>query len=246
MNPLGRHIGSDDDELGPPPELFDIHVMIFAGDPQSTVDGLARFFAIDRDAAERLVEDVPVIVKRAAEPDVAAEMVDVLGKLGAQVVLLPAASLAPSETDLLELKEPSFPPPPISAPPARPAAATWGALEPLHAAEPAPSRATAPRRAATVDLIAAAPMAELELEARAPARSAPPTRRGVLDDELVIAPLYEPGEVEARTRGPALGASMSSTPPAPVVQTLPPTRSPSLPDTFRSPLASVAPSLHAA
>jgi len=245
VNPLGGHIGSDNDELGPPPELFDIHVMIFAGDPQSTIEGLERFFAIDREAAERLVEDVPVIVKRAAEPDVAAEMVDVLGNLGAQVVLLPAASLAPSETDLLELKEPSIPPPPSTAPPAQPAA-TWGALE---SADPPPSRAAAaPRRADTVDLIAAGPMAELELEARAPARSAPPTRRGVIDDELVIAPLYEPGEVEARTRGhavslppadtgrkpdsmpPALGAPMSSAPPGPVVQTLPPTRSPSLPD----------------
>ncbi len=267
MNPLGGHIGSDGDGLGPKqPELFDIHVMIFCGDPESTVDGLARFFAIDRAAAARLFEETPVVVKRAAEPDVAAEMLDVLGTLGAQVVLLPAASAVPSETDLLELKAPSV------APPAQQnmsPAATWGALEPIAAPEKKLDRAP---RAATVDLLAAAPMAELELspssvaatssetraapksaatllEARAPARSAPPSKRGVIDDDLVIAPLYERGEAQARSRKhvdvnsvslppapsemdslpPALGEPLSSVPPAPVVQTLPPVRA-SLPD----------------
>jgi hypothetical protein len=267
VNPLGGHIGSDGDGLGPKqPELFDIHVMVFCGDPESTVDGLARFFAIDRAAAARLVEETPVVVKRAAEPDVAAEMLDVLGTLGAQVVLLPAASAVPSETDLLELKEPSVAPPAPAAPRNQSPGATWGALEPMAA----PEKKRAPR-AATVDLIAAAPMAELELspssvaassetraaaksaatllEARAPTRSAPPSKRGVIDEDLVIAPLYEPGETQARSRKqldvnsvslppalastdslpPALGEPVSSVPPAPVVQTLPPVRA-SVPD----------------
>jgi hypothetical protein len=239
VNPLGGHIGSDGDGLGPKqPELFDIHVMIFAGDPQSTVEGLARFFSIDREAAERLVEDVPIIVKRSAEPDVAAEMVDVLGGLGAQVVLLPAASAISAETDLLELKVPSVMP----GPPARGASAEWGALEtaprPRRAeprAEPSLHADSSPRaepkgRAATVDLIAAAPMAELDLsppaqspalEARAPARSGPPERRGVIDDELVIAPLYDPTEVASRAHGASSAAASVSLPPA-VGESIPP------------------------
>jgi hypothetical protein len=253
VNPLGGHIGGDGDGLGPKqPELFDIHVMIFCGDPESTVAGLARFFAIDRAAAARLVEETPVVVKRAAEPDVAAEMLDVLGNLGAQVVLLPAASAVPSETDLLELKAPSVAPPA----PHKATQAAWGALEPMAAPEKI-ARAVAPR-AATADLLAAAPMAELELaplrssaatslEARAPTRSAPPAKRRVIDEDLVIAPLYDSSEVDSRTRKPidvnsvslppepeesdslppALGAPVSSVPPAlaaKTVQTMPPAR----------------------
>ena len=196
MNPLGGHIGSDGDGLGPKqPELFDIHVMIFCGDPESTVEGLARFFAIDREAAVRLVEDVPIIVKRAAEPDVAAEMVDVLGGLGAQVVLLPAASAVPPETDLLELKTPSIPPSPME--PER--SPEWGAFESMEARRPAQPA----RRAATVDMLASAPMAELEispsskvLEARAAlgatAGKARRDRRRAGDRSL-----YEPGSKRA-------------------------------------------------
>jgi len=224
VNPLGGHIGSDGDGLGPKqPELFDIHVMIFAGDPRSTAEGLARFFSIDREAAERLVEEVPVIVKRCAEPDVAAEMVDVLGGLGAQVVLLPAAAAISAETDLLELKVPTVPP----APPERARSAEWGALEPVERAR-APEPA---RRADTVDLIAAAPMAELDLtppaqatvlDARAPARSAPPVRRGVIDDELVIAPLYDPAETAARARPAAATASVSLPPALAGTSSIPP------------------------
>ena len=252
MNPLGGHIGSDGDGLGPKqPELFDIHVMIFAGDPESTIAGLARYFLIDRAAAERLVEDVPVVVKRAAEPDVAAEMVDVLGALGAQVVLLPAASAVPSETDLLELKEPSVAPPPMARN-ASPARSEWGALEPIRQAGGAPAR-----RTATVDMLAEAPMAELELEptrgakatlleARAPTRSAPPGYGPAIDDELVIAPLYEPGEAENRGRAPkrAAPAQAVSLPPArAIAESAPPARaiSESLPPALGELLSSVPP-----
>lgn len=240
MNPLGGHIGGDGDGLGPKqPELFDIHVMIFCGDHESTVDGLSRFFAIDRAAAARLVEETPVVVKRAAEPDVAAEMLDVLGNLGAQVVLLPAASAVPSETDLLELKAPSVAPPAPTTP-----RAAWGALEPMTAPEKN-TRAVAPR-AATADLLAAAPMAELELsplrssagkslEARAPTRSAPPGKRGVIDEDLVIAPLYDPDEVDARKRKP-VDVNSVSLPPAPA-------DSDSLPPVLGEPVSSVPPAL---
>ena len=248
MNPLGGHIGSDGDGLGPKqPELFDIHVMIFCGDPEATVEGLARFFAIDREAAVRLVEDVPIIVKRAAEPDVAAEMVDVLGGLGAQVVLLPAASAVPPETDLLELKTPSIAPSAMEREPSP----EWGALESMEA-RPPPARPA--RRAATVDMLATAPMAELEispsskatvLEARAPARSNPPDQRGVIDDELVIAPLYEPGEARSRARGYAKANAGVSLPPAPLAAPPVAPRAPvvreSLPPALGEPMSSAPP-----
>jgi hypothetical protein len=231
VEPAFGQIGSDGDGLGPKqPELFDIHVMLFAGDAEQTVAALAERFSIDRDAAERLIEDVPVVVKRAADPDVAAEMLDVLGSLGAQVVLLPAASAVPAETDLLELKVPSLPPPraPSKLAQAQPAAG-WGGLE-----------RSAPRRAETADLIARAPLAELDLgggdeDDRAPLDDSEPPARGVVaasmpphddDERLVIAPLFDPdtaratpvgrGVASARTRleAQAMAAHGESLPPA--------------------------------
>lgn len=188
MHPLGGHIGSEGDGLGPKqPELFDIHVMLFAGDPETTVAGLERFFSIDREAAERLVTDVPVVVKRAAEPDIAAEMVDVLNELGAQVVLLPAACAVPSETDILDFKTPTEPPPADDADGAleledmhAQRSPAWGALESERVRAHAPPRERAAERkreparhrGATADLLADAPMAELDLAA--PTRSDEP------------------------------------------------------------------------
>ena len=73
------------------PELFDIHVMMFADRSSTAVVALQRAFALERAAAERLLGEAPVVVKRAATPEVAAALLDALGHLGAQVVLLPSA-----------------------------------------------------------------------------------------------------------------------------------------------------------
>jgi hypothetical protein len=85
-------------EQAPLPELFDVHVMSFAGEADATANALRRLFAIDETLARKLVDDTPVLVKRAASAELASALCDALGKVGAQVVLLPsAASEAASE-----------------------------------------------------------------------------------------------------------------------------------------------------
>jgi hypothetical protein len=78
--------------------------MMFADSSSATVAGLQQVFAIDRAMAEMLLREVPVVVKRAATPNVAAALIDALQKLGAQVVLLPssgASTNAGREPDVL-------------------------------------------------------------------------------------------------------------------------------------------------
>ena len=83
-------------EIEPVPELFDIHVMAFADESATAVDALARIFGIERRDAQRLIADAPVVVKRAATPQVADALLDALGEIGAQVVLLPSSRAAPT------------------------------------------------------------------------------------------------------------------------------------------------------
>ena len=66
--------------------------MMFADRSSVAVSALQRAFALERDAAEKLLADAPIVVKRAATPEVAAALIDVLNQLGAQVVLLPSAA----------------------------------------------------------------------------------------------------------------------------------------------------------
>ena len=80
----------DRDQLAYVPELFDIHVMAFADDSDAAVSALQEIFRIERDDAQRLIADAPVVVKRAAAPDVAEVLLDALTMIGAQVVLLPS------------------------------------------------------------------------------------------------------------------------------------------------------------
>jgi hypothetical protein len=83
----------DDSEPGEKlPELFDIHVMFFADTSNEAITALQRAFALERSVAEKLIADVPVMVKRAASPEVADSLLDVLNNLGAQVVLLPSTA----------------------------------------------------------------------------------------------------------------------------------------------------------
>jgi hypothetical protein len=83
----------DESEIGEKlPELFDIHVMFFADTSNEAITALQHAFSLERSVAEKLVADVPVMVKRAASPEVADSLLDVLNNLGAQVVLLPSTS----------------------------------------------------------------------------------------------------------------------------------------------------------
>jgi hypothetical protein len=117
----------DRDQLAYVPELFDIHVMAFADESDAAVGALQEIFRIERSEAERLIADAPVVVKRAATPDVAEVLLDALTELGAQVVLMPARE-----------REPARAAAPVAAPAQAPAAATaatqpagarWGGLD---------------------------------------------------------------------------------------------------------------------
>lgn len=119
------------------PELFDLHVMMFADTSGTAIAALQRAFSIDRRAAERLIRDVPVVVKRAATPEVAAALLDTLQGLGAQVVLLPSAAVAKGIT-----AQPAAASPAAQAAPATP---KWGGLDYGHAA-------SAPRASIEFDL----------------------------------------------------------------------------------------------
>jgi hypothetical protein len=90
----------DESEIGEKlPELFDIHVMFFADTSNEAITALQRAFSLERSVAEKLIAAAPVMVKRAASPEVADSLLDVLNNLGAQVVLLPSASAASAVPD---------------------------------------------------------------------------------------------------------------------------------------------------
>lgn len=81
----------DNDGTGPKfAELFDIYLLSFSGDARVVAAELQRAFRIEASAARRLVAQLPVVVKRRVEPDLAAQYFDVLHSMGVQVVLLPS------------------------------------------------------------------------------------------------------------------------------------------------------------
>lgn len=97
--------------------LFDVHVLCFRGDPQQTKAELARCFGLDQGTASRLVDNVPLAVKRGADRATAEEYAAVLRALGGEVQVLGQG--APS----------LGPPPPASDPPLpRPTQPPPGAL----------------------------------------------------------------------------------------------------------------------
>lgn len=106
------------------PELFDIHVMLFADTSAATVAALQRAFSIDASSARKLVMQAPIVVKRAATPEVAAALFDVLAPLGAQVVLLPSSGVP-----IVKRVEPPADEPAHEAEAAAPVAHGWGGLE---------------------------------------------------------------------------------------------------------------------
>lgn len=91
----------ENDGAGPKfAELFDIYLMSFSGDARVIATELQRAFRIDASAARRLVAQLPVVVKRRVEPELAAQYFDVLANMGVQVVLLPSpqSSAPPAPT----------------------------------------------------------------------------------------------------------------------------------------------------
>lgn len=176
------------EELARLTQRFDIHVMAFADQSEATVAALQSAFTVDRATAQRMLAETPVVVKRAATPEVAGALLDVLNALGAQVVLLPSDIELPDteverggEADLTQ--EPEPPPSAASAgwggldlpssPPATPAAR--GALllsqefDPAASAPSSPGRTSVPAprgtRADSARFSAAAESRELDLEA---------------------------------------------------------------------------------
>jgi len=119
------------------PELFDIHVMLFADTSAATVAALQRAFSLEASAARKLVMQAPIIVKRGATPEVAAAIFDVLAPLGAQVVLLPSSGepIVKRVDSRMDLSEPA----PVAD---APIVSGWGGLElELELPTPAPTPA---------------------------------------------------------------------------------------------------------
>jgi hypothetical protein len=117
---LDRDSHMSAEELAHQQERFDIHVMAFGDRSPVAAEALQRAFALDEHTATRLLSETPVVVKRAATPEVASELLDVLIGLGAQVVLLPSAAHA---------AEPERETPAESARPAPASASAWGGLD---------------------------------------------------------------------------------------------------------------------
>ena len=108
-------------------DVFDVRVVAFAGGSARTLQALQELFGLDRDAAQRLVDNVPMVVRRAAPANEAQNYVDVLRGIGAEVALerpdgapLPAAANKPPVPPGAR-KVPA--PPPGKVPPPPPKAA---------------------------------------------------------------------------------------------------------------------------
>ena len=90
MSGSDAELRSRAEELAYLEQRFDIHVMAFADQSEDTARALQRAFSVDCATAQRMLEGTPVVVKRGATPEVASALLDELGRVGAQVVLLPS------------------------------------------------------------------------------------------------------------------------------------------------------------
>jgi ribosomal protein L7/L12 len=73
-------------------DVFDVRVVAFAGGTAATLKGLQDLFGLDREGAQRLVDSVPLVVRRAAPANEAQSFVAALRGIGAQVALERAAN----------------------------------------------------------------------------------------------------------------------------------------------------------
>jgi hypothetical protein len=115
-------------------EAFDIHVVAFVGAPARSLQGLQRIFGMDATAAQRILDAVPSVLRRAAPADEAQGYREALESIGAQVVL---QRVAREETAPAPGRRPAPPPTPPAAlragGPPPPPAASMGRAEPLPA-----------------------------------------------------------------------------------------------------------------
>jgi len=227
---LDRDSHMSAEELAHQQERFDIHVMAFGDRSPAAAEALQRAFALDEHTATRLLSETPVVVKRAAPPDVANELLDVLIRLGAQVVLLPSAARA---------AEPARESPADAARPVTSNASAWGGLDlqlPPHA------RATV--RPGVIGC---------DAEQSSPASLPPPS--SVFDSELDSESErdgleFDLGADDPQTEPPLPDLALGEVPPLPALQSLgaapplpppPAMRASQRPVAPRSPLMQAAP-----
>jgi hypothetical protein len=93
-------------------DAFDIRVVAFADTQARSIQGLQRIFGMDAATAQRVVDGVPGVLRRAAPADEAYSYRDALESIGATVVLEPAQGAAPIPQPA---RRPGPPPPPPAA-----------------------------------------------------------------------------------------------------------------------------------
>jgi hypothetical protein len=117
-------------------DVYDVRVVAFAGGSTATLQALQDLFGLDRAGAQRLVDSVPLVVRRAAPANEAQTFVDALRSIGAQVALeRPSNSNAVDRPGPTAARgaEPTAMPKPARARPAPPG--------PVRVAPPPPPRA---------------------------------------------------------------------------------------------------------
>lgn len=151
--------------------MFDVRVVAFAGGSAATLQALQELFGLDRDGAQRLLDNVPLVVRRAAPANEAQNFVDALRGIGAQVALERPGSGGPDRLPIPRPPPPGAPPPPPGARPPPPGARP-APPAPVRLAPPPPPKAApgkppppAPREADPLPRpIMRAPTADLEFD----------------------------------------------------------------------------------
>lgn len=124
-------------------DVFDVRVLAFAGASATTLQALQDLFGLDRAGAQRLLDSVPLVVRRAAPANEAQSFVDALRGIGAQVALERPANLNSPERPVPA--GPARKPAPLPLPkPARPAPPVPVRLAPLPPPKAAPGKAPPP------------------------------------------------------------------------------------------------------
>lgn len=124
-------------------DVYDVRVVAFAGGSAATLQALQDLFGLDREGAQRLVDSVPIVVRRGAPANEAQTFVDALRGIGAQVALE-----RPSNSNALERPRPAAPrgAEPVAMPRPAPPGARPAPPVPVRVAPPPPPKA-APRKA---------------------------------------------------------------------------------------------------
>jgi hypothetical protein len=119
--------------------VYDVRVVAFAGASAATLQALQDLFGLDRAGAQRLVDSVPLVVRRGAPANEAQSFVAALRGIGAQVALE-----RPSNSNAIDRPRPTPPrgaEPVVMARPAPPGAARPAPPVPVRIAPPPPPKA---------------------------------------------------------------------------------------------------------